>query len=202
MKVASLTTFQTDPASFYAWLHPLMQSILAAKPNKAHFALAKLAAKGIIKTIITQNIDFLHQRAGTIDPIEVHGSLEQFECIQCHTSINYQDDQIKRYLLNGAIPKCPDCKRVLKPAITLFEEMLPINAWEKAYSACAQADLVIAVGTSLEVYPVNLLPELALKQSSNLIINTLSSTHLDKAAAVVLPYDVIQVWQKIQAAFD
>ncbi len=200
--MASLTTFLENPTLFYNWLRPLLQSILAAQPNKAHFALAKLANRGVIRLIITQNIDILHQRVGTPDLLEVHGSLAHFICTNCQTNINYLNKIIEQYLESGALPRCARCENILKPDITLFEEMLPIEAWEKAYTACSQADLIIAVGTSLEVYPVNLLPELALDHHAGLIINTLSSTQLDHKATLTLPYDVVQVWDKIQAAFD
>ncbi len=197
-----MTSFLENPAIFYDWLRPLLQSILEAHPNKAHFALAKLANIGVIKSIITQNIDILHQRAGSRELLEVHGSLAHFICNNCQTSIDFRDKTIAQYLRSGVIPRCANCENILKPDITLFEEMLPFEVWEKAYSACSKADLIIAVGTSLEVYPVNLLPELALDQHAGLIINTISSTHLDQEATLILPYDVVQVWEKIQAAFE
>lgn len=198
MQVASMTVFRNNPQAFFDWFQPLTRDIVKAQPNPAHLALASLEKAGRIKALVTQNIDLLHQRAGSVNVIEVHGSMEHFNCQQCEFIAGYQSKIIQDYIHNAQIPRCPKDKSNLKPAITLFEELLPALAWDRAYNHCAKADLVIAVGTSLEVYPANLLPELALSHNARLIINTLSATPLDTHADVLLNEDVVTVWREIE----
>lgn len=192
MRVASLSTFQRQPEVFYDWLRPLAAAIWQASPNPAHIALARLQTTGRIKAIITQNIDGLHQRAGANHVIEVHGSLNTFTCPACHSCQPYQS--IKNALIQeSGLPTCPLCHACLKPDITLFEEMLPETAWEQAIWHSQQADLFIVAGSSLEVTPANYLPALALKHGAQLMINNLSSTHLDRSAVLCLPDNVINI---------
>ncbi len=197
MQVASLSSFQRNPADFFDWLRPLILVILSAKPNTAHIAIAKMGKVGIFKSVITQNIDLLHRQAQTENLIEIHGSLSHFNCFRCGRTYSSQSLIIQEYIINGSIPHCDQCNGFLKPSITLFEEMMPELAWKQAYTNCENADLVIAVGTSLEVYPANILPQIALDQNAKLIINTISNTDLDDRADVLLHDDVIAVWEKI-----
>jgi len=198
MEVASLTTFMTNPSVFFDWFHPLAKSIFVAKPNIAHLALAKLEKSGNIKAIITQNIDMLHQRAGSKKVIEVHGSIENYFCLNCSFETNYKSVVIQNFLRDSIIPKCPICNSYLKPGVILFEELLTEHAWEQATMHFSMADLVLAVGTSLEVYPANLLPELAISNHAKLIINTLSNTPLDSKAEIVINIDVVETWDYLQ----
>lgn len=198
LRVASLSTFRQNPSIFYNWLRPLLISIRAAKPNPTHVALAALQKHGFIQALITQNIDGLHEAAGSKDLINIHGSLDRFNCLLCHSNLLSEETTIQAFLDRGALPLCSQCGAILKPAITLYEEMLPADAWDKAFFHATHSDLIITVGTSLEVYPVNLLPEVALDHGADLVINTLSSTPLDDRATITLPYDVVQVWERIE----
>jgi NAD-dependent deacetylase len=198
MQVASLTTFQTNPQAFFDWFRPLAQSITSAQPNPAHFALANLEKLGKITAIITQNIDRLHQRAGSKTVFEVHGSIRNYTCLRCAYQTDDQSSIVQEFLKNGIIPKCPRCSFVLKPSVVLFEEMLPEAAWNQAYSHCSRADLLLAIGTSLEVYPVSLLPELALYNRAKIIINTISSTPMDDRADLIINLDVAETWLYLQ----
>ena len=141
----------------------------------------------------------LHQRAGSKKVLEVHGSVENFSCLQCSFETNYKSAIIQVFLRDSIIPKCPLCKSYLKPGVILFEELLPELAWEQAYTQCSLADLIIAIGTSLEVYPANLLPEFAISNHAKLIINTLSTTPLDSKAEIVINMDVIEAWDYLQS---
>lgn len=191
MQVASLEVFRSRPQRFYNWLRPLLQGIWSVQPNAAHQALARLEEAGVIKAVITQNIDDLHQRAGSHHVYEVHGSLRTMTCNHCRET--YPADQFQEQL-NAAdlMPHCPGCQRILKPDITLFGEMLPMQVWEEAEQHCKRADVILVAGSSLEVWPAASLPDLAVERGAKLIINNLSPTYLDSSAAVLLPHDVAE----------
>ena len=196
MQVASLEVFRSRPERFYGWLRPLLQAIWGVQPNAAHQALAHMEEAGVIKAVITQNIDDLHQRAGSMQVYEVHGSLRTMTCAPCRET--YPANQFQEQLNDAdQMPHCPRCQRILKPDITLFGEMLPIKVWEEAEMHCKRADVILVAGSSLEVWPAASLPELAVERGAKLIINNLSPTHLDSSAAVLLPLDVAQAIPKI-----
>ena len=192
LEVASLSAFKYRPEVFYNWLRPLAKEIWQAKPNPAHIALAQLEKAGHIKAIITQNIDGLHQAAGAENVIEVHGSATTLTCLACQKSFPGADF-IQPFILAGEMPRCPICSSLLKPDIILFEEMLPMKAWNQAQQHCEQADLILVIGSSLEVTPASSLPLYALENGAHLIINNYSSTYLDDRADVLLPMDIVQV---------
>lgn len=191
MEVASLSAFRFHPEKFFNWLRPLAQDILQARPNPAHTALAALERVGVIKTLITQNIDSLHQRAGSQNVVEIHGTIYTLTCSRCDHSFPLADFR-EPFIQNRGMPNCPNCGALLKPDIVLFQENLPEEAWFQAERACAEADLMLVVGSSLEVYPAASLPLIALESGAPLMINTLSSTPLDERAALLLPYDAAQ----------
>ena len=139
--------FYEDTKTFYKFYKEFM--ITDAKPNKAHDFLAKLEKKKDV-TIITQNIDGLHQIAGSTKVIELHGSIHRNYCTKCGRFYS-----LKEMLSLGEIPICPYCKGVIKPDVTLYQEMLSEEAIEKAINALRKADLLIVAGTSLKVYPAN-----------------------------------------------
>ncbi len=192
LEVASLTAFRTRPEAFFNWLRPLAGGILRASPNPAHSGLARLEIAGYLKAIITQNIDGLHQKAGAERVIEVHGSLARLECLRCGRTYPAQDFS-QEFISTGIIPRCRRCQTILKPSITLFEENLPQKAWDEAERACRRADLVLVVGSSLEVTPAAYLPMYALEADARLIINNLTGTPLDRRADVLLPWDAAEV---------
>jgi NAD-dependent deacetylase len=199
MEVASLSAFRYRPEAFFNWLRPLARDMLAAQPNPAHLALAEMEANGWLKAVITQNIDDLHQRAGSSEVIEVHGTTRTLTCLSCHN--HYELEQYRaRFIEAGELPRCAGCGSVLKPDVVLFEEMLPMDAWDRASEHMARAETVLVVGTSLEVAPASQLPLYALRNGARLIINTLSETYLDEQADVLLPYDVAQAIPAIVTA--
>jgi NAD-dependent deacetylase len=195
MEVASIGAFQSHPEKFYGWLRPLLLQIWAASPNPAHLALAQLEASGFIQAVITQNIDDLHQRAGSQHVYEVHGSLHTMTCPTCETT--YPSEQFRAALEDpDQLPRCPRCQQsrshatILKPDITLYGEMLPEDVWSEAETHCIQSDLIIVAGSSLEVWPAASLPELALENGARLILINLSPTFLDEKADVRIPANV------------
>ena len=159
------------------------------KPNPAHFSLAKLQQLGYVQTIITQNIDNLHQRAGSQNVLEVHGSLETMTCTGCYQSVKARD-YVEAYLKRAEMPYCPRCGAVLKPDLVLMGEQLPAKTWLQAMQASKQCDLMIVAGSSLEVLPVAGLPMRALENGARLILINYSPTYLDVRADVVFHEDV------------
>ncbi len=190
-EVASLSAFRDHPDKFYGWLKPLVKNSQSAQPNQAHVCLAELEKAGILQAVITQNIDGLHQRAGSRNVIELHGSAQSATCLSCGkkagpewlTELSRED---------SVIPQCKTCGGTLKPDVVLFEELLPADAWEKAQEYCEITDLILVIGSSLEVYPANSLPQTALQHSARMVINTITTTYLDSAADVVIHTDLIR----------
>jgi NAD-dependent deacetylase len=191
MKVASLTAFRNHPKVFFDWLRPLAKSAFHAQPNLAHIALAKLEEAGVVKAVITQNIDNLHQKAGSKRVIELHGSMNSLTCLTCRKAYAISRF-IEPFFEREENPYCPGCRSLLKPDIILFEEMLPMKAWSQAEMHCDRADLILVVGSSLEVSPANSLPVYALRHGAVLIINNLTPTFLDNDAKLVFPWDVVE----------
>jgi NAD-dependent deacetylase len=192
MEVASLSAFRRRPESFFAWLRPLAAQIIKADPNPAHFALAALEKAGLLKAVITQNIDGLHQAAGSQAVLELHGSTRSLTCLICRKS--YLIGRfLEEFVVQGQLPYCPDCGKLLKPDIVLFEEMLPASVWQRAEAHCRQADLVLVVGSSLEVSPADGLPWTAFQHGAQLIILNYTPTYLDSHASVVLHADAAKI---------
>ena len=131
LEVASLSTFRTKPSLFFEWFRPLAGQMFEAKPNPAHQALADLEHQGYVKAIITQNIDALHQKAGSKTVIEMHGTMQTLTCTQCYHQVQ-AEAYIAVFVERGEIPRCPKCAQVLKPDVILFGEQLPQAAWFKA----------------------------------------------------------------------
>jgi NAD-dependent deacetylase len=189
LEAASLNTFRTAPDKFYDWFRPLATQIFDAKPNDAHLALAELESEGHIQSIVTQNIDLLHQKAGSKNVIEMHGSLATLTCTQCFQQVKAAP-YLKPFVENGVNPHCPACGAILKPDVILFGEQLPQKAWYEAQRACRACDVMMVAGSSLEVMPVAGLPMQAIDHGAHLIILNNSSTYLDVRADSVLQGDV------------
>jgi NAD-dependent deacetylase len=196
MEVASLSAFRYNPELFYQWLHPLAVHMLSAQPNPAHYSLAMLEENGFISSIITQNIDGLHTRAGSKNVIEVHGTLNTLTCIKCFTQV-LSEVIIQDYINHCTIPHCQICGGILKPDVILYEEQLPIKTWVKAEEACRKCDLLIVAGTSLEVLPSAKLPVLALDNEASLIIINKTDTYIDIRADIIIRADVAEVFPLI-----
>ncbi len=195
-EVASLTSFRYHPEKFFDWIRPLALLMYGAQPNEAHFGITKLQQAGYIQTVITQNIDGLHQRAGSTNVLEVHGSMQTLTCIHCFHQVEGQGF-IETFLKVGEIPHCPECGGILKPDLVLFGEQLPARTWLKAQEAARQCDLMIVAGSSLEVLPVAGLPMRALERGAHLILINKSRTYIDVRADVVFPEDVIDIVPRI-----
>lgn len=191
-EVASLESFRYNPEKFYAWLRPLVRGMINTQPNPAHYGVAQLEQAGYVQTVITQNIDGLHQRAGSTSVLEVHGTMRSMSCTHCFRQYD-SADYLQPYLEEGRIPYCPACGHVLKPDVILFGEQLPVRTWLKAQEASRKCDLMIVAGSSLEVLPVASLPMIALEHGAHLIIINNTRTYLDVRADVVFSEDVAEI---------
>ena len=196
MEVASLSTFRISPERFFNWFHPLANQICNAKPNAAHIALAELEDAGRLQTIVTQNIDALHQKAGSKHVVEMHGTWRTVSCTECFKQFD-SELLLQSYLEKRKIPLCPSCNGILKPDVILFGEQLPQSAWVEAQRAARQCDLMLVAGSSLEVLPVAGLPMQALDRGAHLIIINNTSTYLDVRADVVIMDDVATILPEI-----
>ncbi len=192
LEVASMTTFRTRPTQFFQWFQPLASQIFNALPNPAHYAIAHLEQKGRIQAVITQNIDMLHQKAGSRRVIEMHGTLRTLSCTQCYRQQGYEN-YLPAFIQNGQIPHCPHCGAILKPDVILFGEQLPQKSWFEAQRETRACDLMIVAGSSLEVLPVAGLPMQAIDRGAHLIIINNNMTYLNVRADVVLREDVAAV---------
>jgi NAD-dependent deacetylase len=192
LEVASLLTFRTHPEVFFQWFRPLVSQIFTARPNAAHLALVRLEAQGLLRTIITQNIDILHQKAGSKHVIEMHGTLNTLSCTQCFKQYGYQN-YLAPFVELGEIPHCPGCGAVLKPDVILFGEQLPQSALYQAQREARACDLMIVAGSSLEVLPVAGLPMQAIDRGAHLIILNNSATYLNVRADISILEDVAQI---------
>ncbi|HEX9369840.1 MAG TPA: NAD-dependent deacylase [Roseiflexaceae bacterium] len=190
MDVASLRAFCVDPGRFYDWFRPLLERLQAAQPNPAHLALAALERVGMLKALITQNIDGLHQRAGSHEVYELHGHLRSATCLRCDRQVPAAPllEQVRW----SEIPRC-GCGGLFKLDVVLFDELLPRGLFWLAQSALETCDALIVAGTALEVAPACEMPLAALRHGAHLIIVNRSETYLDERADVVLREDVAEV---------
>jgi NAD-dependent deacetylase len=195
MEVASLSAFVRDPQPFYTWFRPLLAILLAAAPNPAHQALARLEAAGRLKAIVTQNIDDLHRKAGSRTVYELHGHVREVSCMQC-AQIEPAQLLMDQFLQDGRIPH-HYCGGVLKPNVIFFGEMLPRGEYAASVLALQQADLVLVVGSSLEVAPASELPAIALDCGAKLVLLNFDPTYLDAKADVVLHADAAEVLPRL-----
>jgi NAD-dependent deacetylase len=196
MEIASLSVFRYEPEKFFEWLHPLASHMLSAEPNPAHLALSRLEESGYVHTVITQNIDGLHHRAGSKRVLEIHGTLNTLSCTGCFQKFS-SEGLIEPYLEEGKIPLCPNCERILKPDVILFEEQLPVGIWLEAQKASKTAELMIIAGTSLEVLPSAGLPMRALENGAAIIMINKTETYIDIRAEILIRRDVSIVMPRL-----
>jgi NAD-dependent protein deacetylase/lipoamidase len=179
MEYATIDAFRADPAKVWEFYGKRLAGLAAAEPNDGHRALAELEQRGWVDGVVTQNVDGLHQRAGSRTVVEVHGSIRSARCLVCDTVIPASDavDLLP-------LPLCPTCGEVLKPDVVLFGELLPEVAIDRAVRLAAGAGMLLVVGSSLEVYPVAGLPLETQMAGGRLAIVNRGETSYDGAADV------------------
>jgi len=182
-KIFDIDYFYKDPSFYYKAAKDFIYNLDEKEPSIVHTVLAELEKRTYLKAIITQNIDLLHQKAGSKRIIEIHGSPTTHYCLRC-AGIRATFKEIAEIVKTGDIPKCPNCGRALKPAITFFGENLPIEALKDATNESQKADLMLVLGTSLTVYPASSLPETVIRNGGEIIIVNNMPTPLDYNAAM------------------
>ena len=196
MVVASIWGFRRDPRAFYDWIRPLIKTMVEAGPNPAHHALAEMERLGVLQAVITQNIDHLHQRAGSQRVLELHGSGHHATCTACRTE-HTTEELLERLLASDEVPGCRSCGAVLKPDVVLFGELLPMGVLFEAQAEAERCDVMLVVGSSLEVHPAAELPSRAKHHGAELIIINYEPTHMDRQAAVVVHDDLAAIVPQI-----
>ncbi len=195
-EIPTLSRFKANPETFYKSFKPLMAKILKSKPNPAHFALAELERMGKLRSIITQNIDMLHQKARSKVVIELHGTLKTATCLQCYQQIKSLE-VFGDYLKDNLIPVCSNCGSSLKPDIVLFEEQLPYQAWQDAQSEIRKCDLLLVIGTSLETFPAAQIPFEAINLGAKVIMINKAETSIDQDVDLLFNGDASTILPKI-----
>ena len=198
IEVAHIDAFHRDTARFWSFYRPRFQELGAKEPNAAHTALAELESRGLLSAVITQNIDRLHHKAGAERVIEVHGSIQTSSCTTCSSS--YAIESVDALFDEDGVATCGSCMGKVKPDVVLFGEFLPEEPMAEAQDLCEQCELMICVGSSLEVYPVASLPSVALNRGARLAIVTQGPTPYDRDATVKLDGDVVADLTMVLAA--
>jgi NAD-dependent deacetylase len=189
----SLECFERDPALFYEKASPFLYH--DKKPSIVHTVLAELEKRGHLKAVITQNIDRLHQAAGSRNVTELHGSPAFHYCMRC-AGIRLPFGEAAAVVAAGKLPLCPHCGRILKPAVTLYGEPLPLEARRAAQSRAEDADLLLVLGTSLKVKPAADIPRAALRRGGKIVIVNRQPTDLD-GEAFLRYYDLEKTFSEI-----
>lgn len=164
MEYAHIEAFHRNPEKVWEMLREVIPLTSRAKPNPAHYALAELESMGILKAVITQNVDGLHQRAGSRVVIEYHGNHDWLLCLNCGFKRATSEAD-----LEGPPPRCPHCKAVLKPDVVFFGEPIPLEAQRRALEEAKRCDLMLVIGTSAVVYPAADLPRIAKGRGAKVI---------------------------------
>jgi NAD-dependent deacetylase len=185
MEYASLRAFRADPEKVWSFYAKRVDMLTGAEPNDGHRAIAELERRGLVKSVITQNIDLLHTRAGSEDVVEVHGSIRTASCLECGRvyplAAPAKRDAPPTVSTSLPVPRC-ECGAVLKPDVVFFGELLPQAEIDRAYELARAAALMLVVGSALEVFPVAELPLETLRSGGVLAIVNRGETALDAKA--------------------
>lgn len=198
-KMFDIDVFRQTPSVYYRLAKEFIYGLQEKKPSIVHQVLAGLESKGILKALITQNIDLLHQKAGSRHVIEVHGSPARHSCTACSYTAAFED--VVAVARTGEVPLCPRCGHALKPNITFFGEALPFDAITEAQKECGKADLLLVLGSSLTVYPAAALPQITLQAEGSIVIVNEQSTYFDGYAALRFT-DLQECFESLKQAFS
>jgi NAD-dependent deacetylase len=199
MEVAHIEAWRADPQRFWHFYGDRFQTLEDKEPNAAHRALVELERRGHLDAVVTQNIDMLHRKAGTAELVEVHGTIESSACLSCARHYPLREVRARLAASAAGVPAC-DCGQPLKPDVVLFGEMLPAGALERAYALAAGADVLLCIGSSLEVHPIAQLPAVTTQAGGEVALVTQGPTPWDGRAAVKLDGDVEDELQALVAS--
>jgi NAD-dependent deacetylase len=177
---ATIEAFRADPDKVWSFYALRFRALTEAEPNAGHVALAELERAGHVRAVVTQNIDLLHERAGSRDVVEVHGSIRTSSCLSCGS--RHSLSEILPRLEEASAPTCAACGGVLKPDVVFFGELLPQAAIDRAYELARSAGLLLVVGSQLEVWPVSLLPDETVQAGGEVAIVNKGPTTFDSRA--------------------
>lgn len=180
--ILSIDYFVRDPSTFYRWAKGFIYQLDNYTPNIVHIVLGRMAQKGIIKGVYTQNIDLLHQKGGVQQVWELHGSPALHHCLSCGKTYSYSN--IARIVQSDAVPYCENCGGIIKPDIVFYGEQLDHKLLNNAYQDMAEANLVLVLGSSLTVQPAAGLPMAAYYHGGKLVIVNADETPLDRFACL------------------
>ncbi|MBC8485017.1 MAG: NAD-dependent protein deacylase [Bacteroidetes bacterium] len=196
-KYANIHNFLKDPQYYWNFFKEVRYPVIKkAKPNKAHIALARLEENGKLEAVITQNIDDLHQLAGSKRILELHGNTRRISCLNCKKQ--HTMDEVYSRLETQLPPLCSECSGILKPEVVFFGESLPVTVLEEAINVTNDCDLFLAIGSSLVVQPAASLPFTAKEKGAKLIIINKDATPLDTFADIVFHTTASEVLDKMQ----
>ncbi|MCL2294352.1 MAG: NAD-dependent deacetylase [Spirochaetes bacterium] len=181
-KMFDIDWFHRDPSIYYGAAKDFLYNMRDVSPSIVHQVLADLEAKGILKAVITQNIDVLHQKAGSKKVLELHGSIGIHRCIKCNATATF--DEVTEILNNNEVPHCKRCNVVFKPDIVFFGESLPMDVLSEAQVHASKADLCIVLGSTLTVNPAAMIPAFTVQNGGKLVIVNNMETYLDDRAAL------------------
>ena len=195
-KYANIHNFLKDPEYYWNFFKEVRYPVIKkAKPNKAHIALASLEENGKLEAVITQNIDGLHQLAGSKMVLELHGNTRHISCLNCKKQ--HTMDEVYNRLETQLPPLCSECGGILKPEVVFFGESLPVTVLEEAVKITNECDLFFTIGSSLVVQPAASLPLMAKEKGANLVIINKDATPLDTFADIVFHTTASEVLDKI-----
>jgi NAD-dependent deacetylase len=179
---ATIEAFRADPVKVWSFYALRFHALTEADPNAGHLALAELERAGHVRAVVTQNIDLLHERAGSREVVEVHGSIRTSSCLECGARSTL--DEILPLIEERGAPTCRSCGAVLKPDVVFFGELLPGAAIDRAYELARSTGVLLVVGSQLEVWPVSLLPDETVQAGGQVAIVNRGPTSFDNRAAV------------------
>jgi NAD-dependent deacetylase len=168
---ATIYAFQQDPEKVWKMLREMEETVDRARPNAAHTGLAELEEMDLLQSVITQNVDNLHQEAGSKDVIEYHGNSRSLTCLWCHRRYGYTEKR-------GEYPPCCECGKILKPDVIFFGEAIPVEAMTRSYQLASSCQALLIIGTSAVVSPFNVLPRQAKQVGARIIEINLERTVL------------------------
>lgn len=196
---ASLSAFRRNPEKVWHFYAVRLELLADAEPNRAHRALAELERRGFLRAVVTQNIDLLHERAGSRDVVEVHGAIRTASCPRC--AARYPLSEVRSLLAEGGgVPRCPACGTIIKPDVVFFGELLSEQAIDRAYALAREARLLLVVGSSLAVYPVAELPSVTAAAGGAIAIVNREPTPYDDLAELVIREDAGAVLAAVAAS--
>jgi NAD-dependent deacetylase len=198
MEVAHIDAFERDPTRFWGFYRQRLQMLGNKQPNGAHEALAELERRDLLEAVITQNIDTLHSKAGSERVIEVHGSIRTSSCQSCGE--RFETTAIESLFNEAGAVICSACGGNVKPDVVLFGELLPAAAMAEAEALAERADLMLCIGSSLEVFPVAGLPSVTLTSGGGIAVITIGPTQFDRNAVVRMDGDVVADLEAVLAA--